>query len=139
MEVGRDDFGRIDRGTGGHTVARVAGRATVAERESSDIPGLRMLALGETVVLAAGIVVLWRASQYHGDTKTAMVWAGILVLAAAILVLAGLTPVTPGRARGIQLSEVPRHGSRIRPAMGESVHPPDRGLDPIRNQESAQA
>ena len=126
-------------GTGGHTVAPVTGRAAVAEREARTFPGLRMLALG-LVVLAAGIVVLWRASQYHGDTKTALVWAGILVLAAAILVLAGLTPVTPGRARVIQLFG--KYRGTVRESGLQWVNPFTRRIavsTRIRNQESAQA
>ena len=126
-------------GTGGHTVAPVTGRATVAEREARTFPGLRMLALG-LVVLAAGIVVLWRASHYHGDTKTALIWAGILVLAAAILVLAGLTPVTPGRARVVQLFG--KYRGTVRESGLQWVNPFTRRIavsTRIRNQESAQA
>jgi len=126
-------------GTGGHTVAPVTGRAPVAEREARTFPGLRMLALG-LVVLAGGIVVLWRASHYHGDTKTALVWAGILVLVAAILVLAGLTPVTPGRARVIQLFG--KYRGTVRESGLQWVNPFTRRIavsTRIRNQESAQA
>ncbi len=125
-------------GTGGHAVAPVTGRTAVAERGAQTLRGLRMLSLGLAAVIA-GIVVLWVAGHHHGDTATALVWAGVLLLAVAILVLAGLTPVTPGRARVVQLFG--KYRGTIRESGLQWVNPFTRRIavsTRIRNQESAQ-
>ena len=49
------------------------------------------------------MAVLWCSGKQTGGTATALVWAGIIVLIIAALLLAGLTPVVPGQARVIQL------------------------------------
>ena len=124
--------------TSGHAVAPVTGRTVVAERGARTFRGLRMLSLG-LAVLIAGIVVLWLASHRHGDIATALVWAGVLLLAVAILVLAGLTPVTPGRARVVQLFG--KYRGTIRESGLQWVNPFTRRIavsTRIRNQESAQ-
>ena len=125
-------------GTSGHAVAAVTGRTAVAERGARTLRGLRMLSLGLAAVIA-GIVVLWVAGHHHGDTATALVWAGVLLLAVAILVLAGLTPVTPGRARVVQLFG--KYRGTIRESGLQWVNPFTRRIavsTRIRNQESAQ-
>ena len=53
--------------------------------------------------LVAGGIVLWYSRTQTGDTRTALIWAGILVLIIAAQGLGGLTPVAPGEARVIQL------------------------------------
>ena len=125
-------------GTSGHAVAPVTGRTAVAERGARTLRGLRMLSLGLAAVIA-GIVVLWVAGHHHGDTATALVWAGVLLLAVAILVVAGLTPVTPGRARVVQLFG--KYRGTIRESGLQWVNPFTRRIavsTRIRNQESAQ-
>ena len=52
----------------------------------------------------------WRPS--HGGTAVALVVVCVLVIATSIFVLAGLTPVSPGRARVLQL--LGRYGGTIR-------------------------
>jgi len=74
----------------------------VTERSARTLPGLRMLTLA-LAILTAGIVVLWLAGRESGDARTALIWLGVILLAAALLLLGGLTPVTPGRARVVQL------------------------------------
>src|SRR6266567_6872439 len=74
----------------------------VAERMARFVPGLRMLVLG-LVLLAAGVTTIWLAGRYSGGAATALIWLGALGLAAAVLVLRGLTAVVPGRAHVVQL------------------------------------
>jgi len=76
--------------------------AQVAEQEAWSTHGIKVLAVGIVGVLGA-VVLLWSSSKQTGDTRTALTWTGILVLIAAVLLLAGLTPVAPGQARVIQL------------------------------------
>jgi regulator of protease activity HflC (stomatin/prohibitin superfamily) len=98
-----------------------------------------MLALG-LAVLAAGIVVLWLASRRTGGTATGLVWLGVILLVCGAGVLAGLTPVAPGRARAVQLFG--RYRGTIRESGLQWVNPFTRRIvvsTRIRNQESAQA
>ena len=98
-----------------------------------------MLSLGLAAVIA-GIVVLWVAGHRHGDTATALVWAGVLLLAVAILVLAGLTAVAPGRAHVVQLFG--KYRGTIRDAGLQWVNPFTKRIPVstrIRNQETAMA
>src|SRR5260370_18929177 len=74
----------------------------VSERTARFVPGLRMLVLG-IAVLAIGAALIWRAGRYSGDTKTALLWAGALVLLAGVGLVRGLTAVVPGRSRVVQL------------------------------------
>ncbi|HWG22988.1 SPFH domain-containing protein [Actinospica sp.] len=67
----------------------------VSEREQSSLAGIPMLVLG-IVLLGGGIALL----VLH---KTATVAPGLVVLVAAVLVLKGLTPVSPGQARVVAL------------------------------------
>ena len=111
----------------------------VAERSARALRGLRMLTLG-LAVLAAGIVVLWLASRHAGDARTGLVWLGVILVACAAGVLAGLTPITPGRARVVQLFG--RYRGTIRESGLQWVNPFTRRIvvsTRIRNQESAQA
>ncbi len=111
----------------------------MAERPARAQHGLRMLTLG-LAVLAAGIVVLWLAGRHAGDAKTGLVWLGVILVLCAVGVLAGLTPVTPGRARVVQLFG--RYRGTIRESGLQWVNPFTRRIvvsTRIRNQESAQA
>ena len=76
--------------------------APVTEHRAWSIRGANALA-GGLAAVAGGVALLWYARQQTGGTATALVWAGIIVLAIAALLLAGLTPVVPGQARVIQL------------------------------------
>ena len=89
-----------------------------------------MLVLG-IAGLVAGVVLGIVASHQHGGAAVALVVVCVLIIAASIFVLAGLTPVVPGRARVVQLfGRYPRHHPRFGSAVGQPVHPPDRGLHP---------
>ncbi|MBV9206741.1 MAG: SPFH domain-containing protein [Actinobacteria bacterium] len=111
----------------------------VAEREAWSTRGVRVLVSGVVVVLA-GLAVLWYASRQAGDAKTALVWAGIIALIIAAVLLAGLTPVVPGQARVIQLFG--NYRGTIRDPGLQWVNPFTRRIrvsTRIRNHETAQA
>ncbi len=74
---------------------------TMPERSARYLRGLPMLVLS-VVLLAAAIVSFWQANQ-HKSAAVALVWLGIVLIVAAVLVFRGLTPVVPGRAHVIQL------------------------------------
>ena len=57
----------------------------------------------DVVVVGAGIAVLWYSRQQTDGTAAGLVWAGVILVVIAVLLLAGLTPVLPGQARVIQL------------------------------------
>src|SRR6202035_5747216 len=76
--------------------------AQVAEHAAWSTPGIKVLAAGIVGVLAA-IALLWDSRQQAGGSAAALAWAGVILLIAAVLLLAGLTPVVPGQARVIQL------------------------------------
>jgi SPFH domain / Band 7 family len=74
-----------------------------SERKARYLRGIPMLVLGIAPILGA-IAVFWASSQAsNGVAKTLVVFAGILVLIAAVLTMRGLTPVVPGRAHVVQL------------------------------------
>ena len=87
-------------------------------------------------VLLAGIVALLAAiglftRHPSGADRTVLVVLGILLVLAAVLAFAGLTPVVAGQARVVQLFGRYRGTVRdARPVLGQPVHPPARGLDP---------
>src|SRR5580658_7976573 len=110
----------------------------VPERTARFLPGLRMLVLGIAIVVV-GAVLVWLANRFSGDSATALVWAGALVLAAGVLVLRGLTAVAPGRAHVIQLFG--KYRGTIRESGLQWVNPFTNRIvvsTRIRNQESAQ-
>src|SRR5260370_8213304 len=74
----------------------------VTEREARFLPGLRMLAAGIAGLLAGGAVAVVASRQSHGSA-VALVLLCVLIFLASALVLAGLTPVVPGQAPGVQL------------------------------------
>jgi SPFH domain / Band 7 family len=67
----------------------------VSEREQTSVAGIPMLILS-LVLIAGGIALL----TLH---KTATVAPGLVVLVVAVLMLRGLTPISPGQARVVAL------------------------------------
>jgi regulator of protease activity HflC (stomatin/prohibitin superfamily) len=111
----------------------------MTERRAWHLPGIRMLMLG-LIMLVGGIVLLQRSGSQTPGVKLALVWAGVIVVVAAAGVLAGLTPIAPGKARVIQLFG--RYRGTIRESGLQWVNPFTRRIavsTRIRNQESAQA
>jgi len=110
----------------------------VSERAARFVPGLRMLVLG-IAVLAAGAALIWLAGRDSGDTATALIWAGALVVLAGVLLVRGLTAVVPGRSRVVQLFG--KYRGTIREPGLQWVNPFTNRIvisTRIRNQESAQ-
>jgi regulator of protease activity HflC (stomatin/prohibitin superfamily) len=125
--------------------AEALGRAShepapaVAEHQAWSTRGVKVLVSGLAAV-AAGVAVLWYSGRQAGDAKTALVWAGVIVLIIAALLLVGLTPVTPGQARVIQLFG--KYRGTIRDPGMQWVNPFTRRIKVstrIRNHETAQA
>ncbi|MBV9383271.1 MAG: SPFH domain-containing protein [Streptosporangiaceae bacterium] len=111
----------------------------VPERPARFLPGLPVLAAA-VAILIAGIILLWLASRFGGDARTALIWLGIVLLATAFLGLRGLTAVVPGRAHVVQLFG--RYRGTIREPGLQWVNPFTNRIvvsTRIRNQESAQA
>jgi regulator of protease activity HflC (stomatin/prohibitin superfamily) len=111
----------------------------VTERAARFLPGVPMLALG-IVLLLAGVALSVRAARLHQGAATAVIVLCVLVFIAAVLVLRGLTPVTPGHARVVQLFG--RYRGTIRHPGLQWVNPFTERIvvsTRIRNQESAQA
>ena len=109
------------------------------ERAARFLPGLAMLALGLAGVVA-GVVLAIYAHGRHGGAAVALGLITALILLASALVLAGLTPIAPGRARVVQLFG--RYRGSIREPGLQWVNPFTRRIvvsTRIRNQESAQA
>ena len=111
----------------------------VTEHEARLWPGLRMLVLGLTLLLAGVALLVLAGHQSHG-AAAALILLGVLVLIASALALKGLTPVVPGQARVVQLFG--RYRGTIRDSGLQWVNPFTRRIavsTRIRNQESAQA
>ncbi len=111
----------------------------VTERAARFLPGLFMLVLGIALILA-GIVLIVLANHQSGVVAKALIWLGILIFIACSLILGGLTPVSPGRARVVQLFG--RYRGTIREPGLQWVNPLTKRIvvsTRIRNQESAQA
>jgi regulator of protease activity HflC (stomatin/prohibitin superfamily) len=86
------------------------------------------------------VLLLWYSGKQTGDTKTALTWAGIIVLIIAVLGLVGLTPVVPGQARVIQLFG--KYRGTVRDPGLQWVNPFTHRIKVstrIRNHETAQA
>ncbi len=120
-------------------VATAGPSRQVTERPARSVPGLRMMVLGIVLVLAG--VALAVLSGHHGHgVAVALVTLAVLVFIASALVLAGLTPVVPGRPRVVQLFG--RYHGTIRDSGLQWVNPFTKRIvvsTRIRNQESAQA
>jgi regulator of protease activity HflC (stomatin/prohibitin superfamily) len=111
----------------------------VTEREARFLPGLRMLALGIALLLASAALADVTTHLHH-FAATAMLTLCVLVLLAGVLVLRGLTSVTPGHARVVQLFG--RYRGTVRDSGLQWVNPFTERIvvsTRIRNQESAQA
>jgi SPFH domain / Band 7 family len=74
----------------------------VTEEAAYATRGVKVL-VGGVVVIIGGVVLLWLSGMQTGGAKTALVWAGVLLVIIGGFSLGGLTPVTPGQARVIQL------------------------------------
>jgi len=119
----------------GHQVAP----SPVTEHQARSASGVTVLVAGIVAVLA-GVAVLVYGGQQTGGAKTALVWAGSIVLIIAGLALAGLTPVVPGQARVIQLFG--KYRGTIRNPGLQWVNPFTHRIKVstrIRNHETAQA
>ena len=111
----------------------------VAEQQARSTPGIKVLVAGIVGVVGA-VALLWYSGKHTGGATTALIWLGVIVLIAAILLLAGLTPVVPGEARVIQLFGKYRGTTRT-PGL-QWVNPFTRRIKVstrIRNHETAQA
>ena len=111
----------------------------ITERRAWHLPGISMLLVG-VVLLIAGIVLLVKAGGQSHDAAIALRWAGVILVIASSMGLAGLTPIAPGQARVIQLFG--RYKGSIRESGLQWVNPVTRRVTVstrIRNQESAQA
>jgi regulator of protease activity HflC (stomatin/prohibitin superfamily) len=111
----------------------------VAETEAWSRQGIKVLVAGIVGVIAA-VAVLWLSRKQTGGAATALVWTGVVVLIAAVLLLSGLTPIVPGQARVIQLFGKYR-GTARDPGL-QWVNPFTRRIKVstrIRNHETAQA
>ena len=111
----------------------------VAEQQAWSTRGVKVLVSGVAAVLA-GVAVQWYSHKRAGDTATALVWAGVIVLIIAGLMLAGLTPVVPGQARVIQLFG--KYRGTVRDPGLQWVYPFTHRIKVstrIRNHETAQA
>jgi SPFH domain / Band 7 family len=113
--------------------------APVAEHPARSTRGVRVLVSGAAAVLV-GVLLLWYSGRQTGADKTALTWAGIIVLIIAVLGLAGLTPVVPGQARVIQLFG--KYRGTVRDPGLQWVNPFTHRIKVstrIRNHETAQA
>jgi len=111
----------------------------VAEYRAWSTRGVSALVAG-VVAVAGGVALLWYSHKQTGDAATALVWAGVIVLVIAVLLLAGLTPVVPGQARVIQLFG--KYRGTIRNPGLQWVNPFTHRIrvsTRIRNHETAQA
>ena len=114
-------------------------RPPVTERAARFLPGLLMVALA-IVLLVVGVVLIVLAAHHSGGTNSVLTWLSILVFVVFGAVLGGLTPITPGRARVVQLFG--KYRGTIREPGLQWVNPFTKRIvvsTRIRNQESAQA
>ena len=113
-------------------------RQPVTEKPAWFLPGVRMLLLA-IVVMLAGIAVAVGASRLSGAASYSLVLLTVLIELCGVLMLGGLTPVSPGHARVIQLFG--RYCGTIRDTGLKWVNPFTKRLvvsTRIRNQESTQ-
>ena len=111
----------------------------VTERGARFLPGVPMLVLG-IVLLLAGVALSLQVAHLHDGSSRAVLVLCVLVFIAAVLVLRGLTAVTPGHARVVQLFG--RYRGTVRDPGLQWVSPFTERIvvsTRIRNQESAQA
>jgi regulator of protease activity HflC (stomatin/prohibitin superfamily) len=111
----------------------------IAERQAVSTHGIKILVTGIVAVLA-GVAVLVYQSKQTGATKTTLVWVAVILFIGAGILLAGLTPITPGQARVIQLFG--KYRGTIREPGMQWVNPLTHRIKVstrIRNHETAQA
>ena len=102
-------------------------------------PGLQVLILSIVALVAGGVVLPQASGKQHAVAVT-LTTLGIVLLVVGGFALGGLTPITPGRARVVQLFG--RYRGTIRESGLQWVNPFTRRISVstrIRNQESAQA
>jgi regulator of protease activity HflC (stomatin/prohibitin superfamily) len=110
----------------------------VTERAAWFLPGVQMAVLGIALLLVGAVIAVIAAHQSGGEAWVLSIVAALILLAGA-LVVRGLTPVAPGRARVVQLFG--KYRGTIREPGLQWVNPlADRIVvsTRIRNQESAQ-
>src|SRR5712691_13222852 len=111
----------------------------VTERAARFLPGLLMVVLG-IVLIVAGVALIVLANHQGGGGAKALTTLGTVAFIVSALVLVGLTPVVPGRARVVQLFG--KYRGTIREPGLQWVNPFTERIvvsTRIRNQESAQA
>jgi regulator of protease activity HflC (stomatin/prohibitin superfamily) len=110
----------------------------VAEQNAWFLPGVPMLLLGIVLILGGIGVAVW-AGHLSGGGSAALVLLTVIVELAGWLALGGLTPVSPGHARVIQLFG--RYCGTLRDPGLQWVNPFTKRIvvsTRIRNQESTQ-
>jgi regulator of protease activity HflC (stomatin/prohibitin superfamily) len=113
-------------------------RQPVTEAPARYLPGVLMLVVG-IVVLIVGIVVAVAGSHLTGAAQGVLILLSVILEISGGAILGGLTPVSPGHARVIQLFG--RYLGTIRDAGLQWVNPLTKRIvvsTRIRNQESAQ-
>jgi SPFH domain / Band 7 family len=112
----------------------------ITEYRAWRLSGWPMLWFG-LLILAGGVVVLYLSAKHTGGGgKTVEVWAGVILIVAAAGTFSGLTPVSPGHARVIQLAG--RYRGTIRESGLQWVNPATKRESVstrVRNHESSQA
>ena len=111
----------------------------VAERQARATHGIKILVSGVVAVLA-GVALVYYANTQTGGSRSALVWAAVIVFILAAFALAGLTPVAPGQARVIQLFG--KYRGTVREPGLQWVNPFTHRIKVstrIRNHETAQA
>ena len=118
--------------------ARPRASQQVTEVEARFLPGLWMLLLG-IVIIIVGVVLSIVSAHLSGDGAAAGIWLAVILFVVGSMMLGGLTPVVPGRARVIQLFG--KYRGTVRVQGLQWVNPFTRRIEVstrIRNQESAQ-
>ncbi len=111
----------------------------ITEYPARSRPGLQVLVLSIVALIAGGVVLPQASGKSHAVAAT-LTTVGIVLLVVGSFALGGLTPITPGRARVVQLFG--RYRGTIRESGLQWVNPFTRRISVstrIRNQESAQA
>ena len=119
-------------------VGAESGRQQVTEEDARFLPGVRMLVLGIVVVLAGTALAVVTAHLSGGGAVVVGIVCAVVLLA-GVLLLRGLTPVSPGHARVVQLFG--RYLGTIRDTGLKWVNPFAERIvvsTRIRNQESTQ-
>ena len=101
--------------------------------------GLGIVVLG-IVLIIGGVALVVVAGHQSGTLRGGLIAAGVVVFLVVLLMLSGLTPVVPGRARVVQLFG--QYRGTIRDSGLQWVNPLTKRIEVstrIRNLESAQA